>query len=163
MLLFCTPETVTKHIETEYTNINNYLSSGDVEYVKIGEVYRITVKTDEENVEPEEIIQVEQGDSVYISYVIYTFTRGKGNIVDTNIKTIAEKHNLVPIYPDPVKIKYGVSPMLNGFSMGIEGAQKGLAYELIVPFQYGYGDNWFGNIPPYTTLFIEFNISEIKK
>lgn len=164
MFVSCTSEVTNAYFETERENIKTYLSAGELEYTKIGGVYRIAVKSAEgDDVIPEIPILVERGDSVYMSYSIYTFTSSRGEIVATNVQSVADLAGIEPIDSDPQKIEYGVTSMMNGFSIGLEGAMMGQEYELIVPFQYGYGDVQLGNVPPYTTLFIEFNISEIKK
>jgi FKBP-type peptidyl-prolyl cis-trans isomerase len=53
--------------------------------------------------------------------------------------------------------------VIKGFSLGVEGAKKGMLRKIVIPPELGYGDTDRGKIPPNSTLTFYLQITEVSE
>ena len=157
----CEKEETQNMIDSEREEINMFIESTKLKYENItSNLYKLTVLE-----VPEETNSVQKGDSVYINYVMSAFSSGRGGVITTNIKEISESSDL-GIDNDllvPFGIKYGSTSLIKGIDIALENSKDLGSYQVIIPFELGYGDKFNGIVSPYTTLFFEYEIINIIK
>jgi FKBP-type peptidyl-prolyl cis-trans isomerase FkpA len=53
-------------------------------------------------------------------------------------------------------------PMIEGWDNGMKVMNKDAMVQLIIPSELAYGDEWYGNVPPYQTLIFVIKLYDIK-
>lgn len=102
-------------------------------------------------------------DQVYIDYIMWL---GDGTFVDTNIKTVGEKHTGYVNYNkyDPFIANIGFTQLLKGWEESIQLMRQGSKILLLMPSALGYGKRGSGTrVPPNSVLVFELEITTIKK
>ena len=62
----------------------------------------------------------------------------------------------------PFTFKLGAGEVIKGWDIGVEGMKVGGKRVLIIPPQFGYGENDYGPIPGNSTLIFEIQLLGIK-
>ncbi|MBO7464147.1 MAG: FKBP-type peptidyl-prolyl cis-trans isomerase [Bacteroidales bacterium] len=102
-------------------------SHGDTCFVKINGIY---------------LYIMEEGEKQYGSSDIVKMIYSGVTLQDHN--TFAQN--------DTMSFVYGTPKLIPGFIIALPYLKKGSKSQLIVPFNYGYGDRRTGTIEPYSTL-----------
>lgn len=56
----------------------------------------------------------------------------------------------------------GAGKVIAGFDEGVTGMRVGGTRQLIIPPHLGYGNSWYGNIPPNSILVFEVQLQSLK-
>jgi FKBP-type peptidyl-prolyl cis-trans isomerase len=65
-------------------------------------------------------------------------------------------------YSDSIwEFVFGDLPLIPGFEDGLSLMNKGSETDLIIPSEFAYGENGYGPIGPYTTLFFQTRMHDI--
>jgi len=106
-----------------------------------------------------------EGDSIFIEYAGYIFNGSKGNIFDTNVKTIAKQFELDTTIRNFNQLKYaiGSDDLIPGLKNGLYGAKKGEQCYIVFSSESGFGKKPISNIPKLTPLIFEIWIKDLKK
>ena len=109
--------------------------------------------------------QLEQGDSVWIDYAMYTFFSRPDSLFATNIEAVAEQKGFDTDYMsfEPLAIEYGRSELMKGFARGIARALEGDSLMIFVPSGLAYGNKSVGIVKKSTTIAIFADIKKIRK
>ncbi|MFI3322938.1 MAG: FKBP-type peptidyl-prolyl cis-trans isomerase [Rikenellaceae bacterium] len=149
--------------ETDYgqmTLIEDYLDSNSITYSFRDNVYSVDMNS--ESVDTSVILEV--GDSVYINYAAYLFSSGQGSLFGTNISDIAEENGFTSIDEyEPLGIKYGVSEVIQGLTVGLRSSSVGDSTMLYMPSGMAYGDRRNGVVPEYSSIMMFVDVVEIVK
>lgn len=101
------------------------------------------------------------GDTVVLNY---TGALTNGKVFDTNIEESAKKHNkLRPMGQyEPLRVRVGHTPVITGWTEGLQLLKKGSKATFIIPSALGYGERQQNNdIPPYAPLVFEVEVLDI--
>ena len=177
-LVSCISEERKTREDEQHKMIETYilkLDDQEVEYVRImGDLYRITAPLSPDEASRADV-KVELQDSIYVNYVMSVFDpeNGRGEVFLSNIEEEASVAGLnldvlasFGVTMNPLGIKYGnPTDLVMGFNYALDQSLEGVKYNVVVPFEYGFGDkdSWVNAIPPYSTLFIEYTVVKIKK
>lgn len=101
------------------------------------------------------------GDTVVINY-----TGGLTNdkVFDTSLKTVAEKEKIShPMKQyEPLRVRIGHTPVIQGWTEGLQLLKKGSKATFIIPSSLGYGERQQSNlIPPYAPLVFDVEVIDI--
>lgn len=103
------------------------------------------------------------GDMILVNYAGYFNT---GELLDTNIKAVADSNNKETRPPNeygPMEVVYGPdAELINGMKEGLQQMRVGDKAVLFVPYYLGYGDQQYYIIPPKSNLVFELEILGIK-
>ncbi len=155
--LSCAKQDRENTITSQEGAIDSYISSlENVEVVRNGGSNRVIVTPGNNN------LVVERGDSLYIRYAGYRFSRGKGGIFATNDPVVAIESGF-PCLRTPEKIKLGATELVEGLDFGLEGVKEGEYCYIIFSAKYGYGNVELYNIPKLTPLFYEVWVDKVIK
>ena len=101
------------------------------------------------------------GDTVVINY-----TGGLTNdkIFDTSLQAVAQKEKI--FHPmkqyEPLRVRVGHTPVIPGWTEGLQLLKKGGKATLIIPSSLGYGERQQSNlIPPYAPLVFDVEVIDI--
>ncbi|HIY76189.1 MAG TPA: FKBP-type peptidyl-prolyl cis-trans isomerase [Candidatus Sphingobacterium stercorigallinarum] len=101
------------------------------------------------------------GDTVVINY---TGQLTNGKIFDTNDPKLAEENDLFnPMRQyEPLRVRVGHTPVIAGWTEGLQLLKKGATAKFIIPSELGYGERQQQNtIPPYAPLVFDVEIVDI--
>lgn len=101
------------------------------------------------------------GDTVVINY---TGQLTNGKVFDTNDPKVAEESDLFnPMREyEPLRVRVGHTPVIAGWTEGLQLLKKGSKAKFIVPSALGYGERQQQNmIPPYAPLVFDVEIVDI--
>ncbi len=160
-IISCSDTVEHNRIDTEKSNIENWIDQSGIRATEIGGVYRLELSAS-----PLTAPQlVEKGDSIYLNYAIFTFSSLPETLIDTNIRELAIDQQADTMFMnfDVKRLKYGTSDMINGLSKALAGSSKGASYAVVIPYEYGYGDKINGQVDSYTTLYIEYEVLDVIK
>lgn len=101
------------------------------------------------------------GQRVKVNYLVYTLD---GKIIDTNIKSVAEKANIYIKNKkyEPFEFILGDEGVIPGWSEGISLMNKGSSARLLLPSKLAYGSEAYGPIKPNSSLIFEVNLLDIE-
>jgi FKBP-type peptidyl-prolyl cis-trans isomerase len=154
-LLSCTKQDRENTIINQEAAIDSYISTLEpVEVVRNNGSNRVVVSAGKEGTE------VAQGDSLYIRYAGYIFSRGKGSLFATNDRDVAQV-NSFPLQHSPYKMKLGDTGMINGLLHGLEGVKEGEHCYIIFSAKYGFNNQVVYNIPKLSPLFFEVWVDKV--
>lgn len=162
----CSSDEDPSSIESQRERILKYLKTNNLEYRLVNEVYIVDIlqedNTQEDDVQGN-ILGI--GDSAELNFAIYQFNSTIGDLVNTNIDTVALEHgfeNTLMTF-ESMKIKYGETPLISGLSRGINGIVEGQARNVFMTSEFGYGESITGTVPINTSLMMLLSIENIKK
>ncbi|MFP4555605.1 MAG: FKBP-type peptidyl-prolyl cis-trans isomerase [Bacteroidales bacterium] len=152
------PEAYEQELITNYINENyplepsEYLQNGI--YLLEGPTASNHQKEDEENTEPQPIVD---GDKVSL---YYTGSLVDSWIFDTNDMEVAQENNIYESDNDyaPLSVTVGEEGFIEGFSLALEILQTHSTAKVIIPSEYGYGEEGTETIPPYSPLIFDLEI-----
>ncbi len=101
------------------------------------------------------------GDTVVLNY---TGKLTNDKVFDTSILDVAKKNDKVhPMKQyEPLRIRLGHTPVIAGWTEGLQLLKKGSKATLIIPSALGYGERQQQNdIPPYAPLVFDVEIKDI--
>ncbi|MGO3653593.1 MAG: FKBP-type peptidyl-prolyl cis-trans isomerase [Sphingobacterium sp.] len=101
------------------------------------------------------------GDTVVINY---TGRLTNDKIFDTNDSTVAkESDKFNPMRPyEPLRVRVGHTPVIAGWTEGLQLLNKGAKAKFIIPSSLGYGEKQQQNeIPPYAPLVFDVEVIDI--
>lgn len=101
------------------------------------------------------------GDSVVINY---TGALTNGKVFDTNNPDVAKKNNLFnAMRPyEPLRVRVGHTPVIPGWTEGLQLLKKGSKATFIIPSALGYGERQQSNmIPAYAPLVFDVEIVDV--
>lgn len=101
------------------------------------------------------------GDTVVLNY---TGALTNGKVFDTNLPEVAKKNNVFnPMRPyETLRVRIGHTPVIQGWTEGLQLLKKGSKATFIVPSSLGYGERQQGNlIPAYAPLVFDVDVVEI--
>lgn len=137
--------------------IDSYIGSlGEQTVVRNGGANRVVMKQGGGSVE------AAPGDSLYIRYAGYVFSRGKGKLFVTNDTTVANQNNF-PCEVSPEKIRLGDTHLVSGLEYGLTGVKEGEHCYIIFSAKYGYNNTVVYNIPKLSPLFYEVWVDKVFK
>lgn len=137
--------------------IDSYIESlGETVVVRNGGANRVVMEQGSGSME------AARGDSLYIRYAGYVFSRGKGKLFVTNDTTVAGENNF-PCQVSPEKIKLGETALVSGLEHGLEGVKEGERCYIIFSAKYGYNNTVVYNIPKLSPLFYEIWVDKVFK
>ncbi|MEI5985719.1 MULTISPECIES: FKBP-type peptidyl-prolyl cis-trans isomerase [Sphingobacterium] len=101
------------------------------------------------------------GDTVVLNY---TGSLTTGKMFDTNNPETAKKEKIhQPMRPyEPLRVRIGHTPVIPGWTEGLQLLKKGSKATFIIPSSLGYGERAQGNmIPAYAPLVFDVDVLEI--
>ncbi|MGO3265980.1 MAG: FKBP-type peptidyl-prolyl cis-trans isomerase [Sphingobacteriaceae bacterium] len=101
------------------------------------------------------------GDTVVINY---TGRLTNDKVFDTNDSTVAkESDKFNPMRPyEPLRVRVGHTPVIAGWTEGLQLLNKGAKAKFIIPSSLGYGEKQQQNeIPPYAPLVFDVEVIDI--
>jgi len=101
------------------------------------------------------------GDTVVLNY---TGALTNGKVFDTNLPEVAKKNNVFnPMRPyEALRVRIGHTPVIQGWTEGLQLLKKGSKATFIIPSSLGYGERQQGNlIPAYAPLVFDVDVVEI--
>ena len=101
------------------------------------------------------------GDTVVINY---TGSLTNGKVFDTSNPEVAEKNNIfIPMKPyEALRVRVGHTPVIAGWTEGLQLLKKGGKATLIIPSALGYGERQQSNtIPAYAPLVFDVEVVDI--
>lgn len=140
------PNTAEKEQQLLGDYLDKLVSEGhDIDTTDLG-IYYIMVE------EGDSIIQYPQtGDTLVVGYT--------GYFIDGSLFDASDFHSEDGKY----EFVLGVDPMIEGWNDGIKKINKGATMQIIIPSEYAYGSQGYGNaIPPYSTVIFVVQIFEIR-
>ena len=143
--------------KAEQGKIDAYVKKNKLEPKKTASGLQYVIKTEGTGANP--VV----GDTVVINYV-GSLTSGK--VFDTNQPEVAKKNNIFhPMRPyETLKVRVGHTPVIAGWTEGLQLLKKGGKATLIIPSALGYGERQQSNaIPAYAPLVFEVDIVDIVK
>ncbi len=155
-LYSCTKQDRENSIISQESAIDSYISSlSDVEVVRNSGSNRVIIEAGKEGT------AAVAGDSLYIRYAGYLFSRGKGTMFATNDSTVAAQTG----YPlqAPLKVELGNMELISGLRWGLEGVEEGEHCYIMFSAKYGFGNVVVYNIPKLSPLFFEVWIDKVIK
>ncbi len=150
----CTKQDRENSMANQESAIDSYISSlSDVAVVRNSGSNRVVLQAGKEGTD------AAVGDSLYIRYAGYIFSRGKGTLFATNDSTIAGQTG----YPQqaPLAIKLGSSDLIRGLRYGLEGVKEGEHCYIIFSAKYGFDNVVVYNIPKLSPLFFEVWVDRV--
>ena len=158
LLICCGKSGDAENIVSQYKAITSYVGKLDSTKVRIYEAGYKVVVTASDSTKP-----VAMGDSVIFYYTAATFNQGIGKVFDTNIDSIARKHDFdSTVVRTAYRTIAGSNNLVRGLSLGLLHLYKGESAQLIFTSDYGYGDKDMGIIPPNTPLIFEVTVADVK-
>lgn len=128
-------------------------------------VYKYIVNRDREDC-PEESMQSEVGDSIILRFAAYVFSGSRASLYYTNIPELVEGiDNLNTQYWnfEPLRVKIGSTPIINGLANALPYCQKGDSVVLFVTSDLGFDDDPVGTVPVNSTLMYGLNVENVIK
>ncbi len=154
----CTKQDRENTIVSQEEAIDSYINSmPDATVVRNGGSNRIVI--DSGNAGGSEVAV---GDSLYIRYAGYIFSRGKGALFVTNNEDVAKEQEF-PCMEAPEKIKLGSTGLVKGLELGLNGVREGEHCYIIFSAKYGYNNTQVSNISKLTPLFYEVWVDKVIK
>lgn len=110
-------------------------------------------------------IEAVAGDSLQINYAAYIFNSGKGDLYDTNVKSVANEAGLEMDFDllQPRLVVLGRGKLLSGMDRGLISVKKGERCYLIFSARHGFGNTQIGLVPKMSPLLIEVWVLDVKK
>lgn len=141
--------------------IESYLDGLYETYSTKNGVYYVSLDSEQ----PSDRVRLEVGDSASIYYYIYTFYSSPDSLLYTNIEDIATESGYQTSLFNftPLKIKYGTTPLFEGFNLGLEGMGAQDSSIMLIPSDLAYGDNINGMADKNTTIMVFATITDITK
>ena len=156
-LMSCTKQDRENTIISQEASIDSYIESlSDKTVVRNGGSNRVIITDGVDGTE------VAVGDSLYIRYAGYIFSRGKGALFVTNDETVAEAASF-PVQEAPMKIKLGSTELISGLSSGLLGVKEGEQCYIMFSAKYGFNNKVVYNIPKLSPLFFEIWVDKVIK
>lgn len=140
--------------------IVKYLDGLDQRYETFNDIYRLKL-----NVKPSTPgVRVNEGDSVWLNYAIYTFDTKPDSLVTTNIAQLATEWKLSTDFLSlvPLDMIYGEGKVFKGWEQGMQNSISGDSMMIFVPSDLAYGDKINGIVKKSTTIAIFVAITESK-
>lgn len=105
------------------------------------------------------------GDSLLINYAAYIFNSGKGDLYDTNVKSVANEAGLEMDFDllQPRWVVVGKGKLLTGMDRGLISVKKGERCYVIFSARHGFGNTQIGLVPKMSPLLIEVWVVDVKK
>lgn len=157
-----------------FEEVNKYYLA-QMEGLKTAEEGKIASFVEKEKLQPQKtesglqyVIQEEGtgdnpviGDTVVINY---TGRLTNDKVFDTNDSTVAkESDKFNPMRPyEPLRVRVGHTPVIAGWTEGLQLLNKGAKAKFIIPSSLGYGEKQQQNeIPPYAPLVFDVEVIDI--
>ncbi len=156
----CTREEFLNQMTQQETQIEKYSSTLPSEEVVFNDgVWRVVLE------DGTGTYGAESGDSVKFNYSAYIFNNGKGNLFDTNIKSVAREAGLGmdQIFFQPREKILGKGELLPGLERGLSGVKKGERCYLIFSSRHGFGNKQIGMVPKMSPLIYEVWVIDVKQ
>lgn len=110
-------------------------------------------------------VEAVAGDSLKINYAAYIFNSGKGDLYDTNIKSVANEAGLEMDFDllQPRWVVVGKGKLLSGLDRGLISVKKGERCYVIFSARHGFGNTQIGLVPKMSPLLVEVWVLDVKK
>ena len=156
-LFSCTKQDRENTIISQEASIDSYIESlSDKIVVRNGGSNRVIIEDGVDGTD------VAVGDSLYIRYAGYIFSRGKGTLFATNDKDVADAASY-PVQEAPMKVKLGSTELISGLSSGLLGVKEGEQCYIMFSAKYGFNNKVVYNIPKLSPLFFEIWVDKVIK
>ncbi|MGO1596896.1 MAG: FKBP-type peptidyl-prolyl cis-trans isomerase [Sphingobacterium sp.] len=157
-----------------FEEVNKYYLA-QMEGLKTAEEGKIASFVEKEKLQPQKtesglqyVIQEEgSGDNPVIGDTVvinYTGRLTNDKVFDTNDSTVAkESDKFNPMRPyEPLRVRVGHTPVIAGWTEGLQLLNKGAKAKFIIPSSLGYGEKQQQNeIPPYAPLVFDVEVIDI--
>ncbi len=139
----CSDTLLQEDIDEQVTNIESYLDNGKFDYTREGDLFKVV-----NPVTPSTQISLQEGDSLYFYFAQYLFTSTIGALYYTNIEHLATEANmdLMGLSYEPLAVKYGTTPLIEGYEIGLNGAMQGDTLTLFMTSELAYGDKYISTL-----------------
>ena len=151
-------------VDTQRTNIVNYLENNNFDYQLQAGVYKYTTNSDRDGYE--NAVAVNWGDSVAFMFAIYNFSSSIGELYFTNMEQLLSGDTILNKEYwsfNPKKIKLGNGEILSSVESGLVGSREGDSVLLFLTSNIAYGKKNNGLIPANTSVVWTVKIDEVKK
>ncbi len=149
-----------------------YLDKQGWEYDAPGGVYRYISNASREG--RDAVPAAGNGDSLAMYYAIYAFSgatsaatgAGTGALIYTNVETLLASDTILNRQYwsfDPLRVKLGTTPVIEGLELGLGGCRQGDSVQLYITSDLAYGGKSEGVIPRNTPVVFLLNIQNVKK
>ena len=156
-IISCTKQDRENTIINQESAIDSYISSlSDVSVVRSNGSNRVVLTPGADGTE------AAAGDSLYIRYAGYIFSRGKGALFATNDPEVAKTASF-PQQESPLKIKLGETALVSGLASGLNGVKEGEHCYIIFSAKYGFNNIVVYNISKLSPLFFELWVDKVIK
>ena len=156
-MVACTKQDRENTIINQEKEIDSYIESLQNEsVVRNGGANRVVLSPGTDGTD------VAAGDSLYIRYAGYIFSRGKGALFATNDSDVAKSASF-PLQEAPMKIKLGSTALVSGLESGLSGVEEGEHCYIIFSAKYGFNNTVVYNIPKLSPLFFEIWVDKVIK
>lgn len=146
--------------KTEDAKIKKFIADNSIKASKTASGLEYEIKT------PGSADRAALGDTVMVDYVgkfLKKKSDGKDNVFDTSIEKVAKDAGMFNPMVQYGKRSMVLGEVVPGFNEGLQLIGKGGKIQMIVPSKLAYGENGGGPINPFTPLYFEVELHDIKK